>query len=177
MVDTAEQPGSVVRRLARRAQRGYAHGADRPLGGYVAVIGTYSALLGLVSGVARARGVRLPERVGVGDTVLLCLGTHKASRLLTKDAVTSPLRAPFTRYQEPAGAGEVNEEVREDGAVRHAVGELFTCPFCLSVWLATGFTAGLVFAPRLTRLALTVLTAVAGSDTIQFVYDSAKQRA
>jgi hypothetical protein len=119
----------------------------------------------------------LPERIGAGDTVLLCLGTHKASRLLTKDAVTSPLRAPFTRYQEPAGAGEVNEEVRDDGMVRHAVGELFTCPFCLSVWLATGFTAGLVFAPRLTRLVLTALTAVAGSDTIQFLYDSAKQRA
>jgi len=157
-------------------QRGYAHGEDRPLAGYTTVIGAYTALLGLVGGVARMRGVRLPDHIGVGDTVLLCVGTHKASRLLAKDSVTSPLRAPFTRYQEPAGAGEVNEEVRGSG-VRHAVGELVTCPFCLSVWLATGFTAGLVLAPRATRIVLTALTAIAGSDTIQIVYDSAKQRA
>ena len=173
---TAPANGSLVRRLARRVQRGYAHGEDRPLAGYATVIGAYSALLGLVGGIARARGVRLPDRVGLGDTLLLCVGTHKASRLLAKDSVTSPLRAPFTRYQEPAGAGEVNEEVRGNG-VRHAVGELVTCPFCLSVWLASGFTAGLVLAPRATRLVLTALTAIAGSDTIQLVYDNAKQRA
>ncbi len=162
--------------LFRRVRRAYANGEDRPLAGYVAVLGVYSTVLGLLGGVARARGVRLPDRVTAGDTVLLCVGTHKASRLLAKDSVTSPLRAPFTRYQEPAGAGEVNEEVRGNG-VRHAVGELLTCPFCLSVWVASGFTAGLVFAPRATRLVLTALTAVAGSDTIQILYDNAKQRA
>jgi hypothetical protein len=162
-----------VKSFIDRVRRAYANGEDRPLAGYVTVLGVYSATLGLLGGVARARRVRLPASIGLGDTVLLCVGTHKASRLLAKDSVTSPLRAPFTRYQEPAGAGEVNEEVRGSGT-RHAVGELLTCPFCLSVWVASGFTAGLVFAPRATRLVLTALTAVAGSDTIQILYDSAK---
>jgi hypothetical protein len=166
----------VTESLFRRVRRKYANGGDRPLAGYVTVLGAYSAVLGLLGGVARARGVRLPDRVSAGDTVLLCIGTHKASRLLAKDSVTSPLRAPFARYQEPAGAGEVNEEVRGSG-VQHAVGELLTCPFCLDVWVASGFTAGMVFAPRATRLVLTALTAIAGSDTIQILYDSAKQRA
>jgi hypothetical protein len=41
--------------------------------------------------------------------------------------------------------------------------------------VATGLTAGMVFAPRLTRTAATMLTAVAASDTLQLGYDAAKQ--
>jgi hypothetical protein len=77
------------------------------------------------------------------------------------------------RYEESAGEGEVNESVRGTG-VQHAVGELLSCPFCLAVWISGGLTAGLVLAPRATRLVLTALTAVAGSDAIQLVYDRAK---
>jgi hypothetical protein len=161
--------------LARQVRQGYAHGEDRPLAGYTVVLGTYSALLGLLAAAGRLTGTRLPERITVQDTVLLCAGTHKASRLLAKDAVSSPLRAPFTRYEEPAGEGELNESVR-GGGVQHAVGELVTCPFCLAVWVATGLTAGLVFAPRATRLVLTALTAVSASDALQIAYDGAKQR-
>jgi hypothetical protein len=94
--------------------------------------------------------------------------------LLAKDAVTSPIRAPFTRYEEPAGEGELNESVTGHGT-DHAVGELLTCPFCLAIWIATGLAAGMVFAPRFTRIAATVLTAVAASDVLQLGYDGAKQ--
>jgi hypothetical protein len=170
-----QTPRGRLSRLARRVLRGYAHGEDRPLLGYTVVLGGYSALLGLLTGVGRLTGTRLPERVTVQDTVLLCIGTHKASRLLAKDAVASPLRAPFARYEEPAGEAEVNESVRGSG-VQHAVGELVTCPFCLAVWVASGLTAGLVFAPRTTRTVLTTLTAIAASDTIQLLYDGVKQR-
>lgn len=167
--------GTLLGRLVRRVRRGYAHGEDRPLVGYTVVLGGYSALLGLLTAVGRATGARLPERVGVQDTVLLCLATHKASRLLSKDAVASPLRAPFARYEEPAGEAELNESVRGSG-VQHAVGELVTCPFCLAVWVSSGLTAGLVLAPRATRLVLTALSAVGASDMLQLAYDGAKAR-
>ena len=39
----------VLRRLVRRARRGYAHGEDRPLAGYTVVLGGYSALVGLLA--------------------------------------------------------------------------------------------------------------------------------
>jgi hypothetical protein len=91
-----------------------------------------------------------------------------------KDAVTSPLRAPFTQYQGPSGDAELGEEVRGTG-LRHSIGELVSCPFCLSVWVATGFAAGLVFAPRFTRLAATTFTAVAVSDALQLGYAAAQQ--
>jgi hypothetical protein len=173
VTNTATKPRAALRRVARRIQREYAGGQDRPLGGYSVIIGAYTAVLGTLTAFGRARGARLPDRFGVQDTVLLCVATHKASRLLAKDAITSPLRAPFTRYEESAGEGEVNESVRGTG-VQHAVGELLSCPFCLAVWISGGLTAGLVLAPRATRLVMTALTAVAGSDAIQLVYDRAK---
>ena len=173
VMNIATKPRAALSQVARRIQRGYAGRQDRPLGGYSVIVGAYVTALGALTGLGRVRGARLPDRVCVQDTVLLCVATHKASRLLAKDAVTSPLRAPFTRYEEPAGEGEVNESVRGTG-VQHAVGELLTCPFCLAVWISGGLTAGLVLAPRATRLVLTALTAIAGSDAIQLVYDRAK---
>jgi hypothetical protein len=67
------------------------------------------------------------------------------------------------------------EEVRGGDGVRHAVGELLSCPFCLAMWTAGGLTAGLVFAPRMTRYAATALTAVTASDFLQLAYDAAKK--
>lgn len=100
---------------------------------------------------------------------MLALATHKVSRLLTKESVTSPLRAPFTTYQDSAGEAELNEEVRGEG-FRHAVGELVTCPFCVGQWVATGLVAGLVFAPRATRLVGATFATLAGSDLLQLAY-------
>jgi hypothetical protein len=163
-----------IQQAARSTAVEYADGADRPLRGYLTVLGAYGAVLGGLVTAGRVLGVSLPDRFTAADTALIGVATHKASRLLAKDAVASPLRAPFTRYEEPAGDGELNESVRGHGT-RHAVGELLTCPFCLSVWVATGLTAGTVFAPRVTRAVATVLTAVAVSDTLQLGYDAAKQ--
>jgi hypothetical protein len=152
----------------------YAGDEDRPLGGYLGALGAYAATAGTLTGAALLRGRRLPDRFSLGDTVLLSIATHKISRLIAKDAVTSPLRAPFTRYEEPAGDGEVNESVRGKG-LRHAIGELISCPFCLAVWVSTGLTGGMVLAPRLARTVCVVMTAVATSDVLQLLYDSAKQ--
>ena len=118
----------------------------------------------------------LPERIGVQDIGQVALATHKLSRLVTKDPVTSPLRAPFTRFEGVGGPSELNESVRGHGT-RHAVGELLTCPFCLSQWTATTLVAGLVVAPRFTRAAMSVLTIVGASDFLQLAYATAQQRA
>jgi Protein of unknown function (DUF1360) len=162
---------------AKQVQRRYAGEEDRPLAGYVGAMGAYGALVGGLTLVGRAFGARLPHRFGAGDTVLLGAATFKASRLLAKDAVTSPLRAPFTRYEEPAGDDELNESVPGKGHVEHAVGELVSCPFCLNVWVGTGLAAGLVIAPRVTRLAATVLTAVGVADALHLLYDAGKKLA
>jgi Protein of unknown function (DUF1360) len=158
----------------KRVRQLYEGDERRPLQGYLLVMGTYGGLSGALILLGRVMGAPLPERFNLGDTVLLSIATHKASRLLAKDAITSPLRAPFTRYEGPTGESELMETVRGRGA-QHAAGELVSCPFCLSVWTGTALTAGMVFAPRATRLVCTVLTAVAASDALQIAYDGGKQ--
>lgn len=167
-----------LRARLNRVGRQYAPHDHRPLDGYVVAMGAFGGLAASLAAAAKLTGRPVPERPSAGDVVLLSIATHKLSRLIAKDSVTSPLRAPFTRYSEPAGAAELNEEVRDEGSsVRHGIGELVTCPFCLAVWVATGLAGGLVLAPRLTRLAATALTATAVSDFLQMAYDIAKRHA
>lgn len=162
---------------AKQVQRGYAGDADRPLAGYVAAMGAYGAFVGGLTVVGRVAGARLPRRFGVGDTLLLGTATFKAGRMLAKAAITSPLRAPFTRYEEPAGEDELNESVPGRSHTAHAVGELVSCPFCLDVWIGTGLAAALVVAPKPARLAATVLTAVGLADGLHLLYDAGKKLA
>ena len=125
--------------------------------------------------LAAAAG-ELPEEYGVLDVALIGIATHKLARLITKDKVTAFLRAPFTRYQEPAGHGELEEAPRGEG-MRHAVGELLVCPYCVAQWIAAAFAAGLVGAPKLTRLLAVLFTAHAISDFLQLAFKSAEEAA
>jgi hypothetical protein len=72
--------------------------------------------------------------------VQLAITTHKLIRIIAKEPVTSPLRAPFARYDGLSAAGELSEEVAGHG-LSHAVGELLTCPMCFAQWVATNFGA------------------------------------
>jgi hypothetical protein len=153
--------------LAHSVQDRYAGAEDRPLAGYALTMAVYGTVVGVLAGTARLTGRQVPDRVPVTDVALGALAIEKLSRLLAKDPVTSPLRAPFTAYRGTSGPAELSEEVRGAG-VQKAVGELVTCPFCTSVWVATGFAAGLVYLPRTTRLAVATLAALAGADLLQF---------
>jgi hypothetical protein len=158
-------------RWARHQEREYTNGAERPLAGDLGAMGIYLGLVSAAAAAVRASGRDLPERIPVGDGLLLTVATFRLARRLAKDPVTAPIRAPFTEFQGPSGHAEISEEVREHGGVKHAVGELLTCPFCLAQWVGTGFVFGYVAAPKATRLAALTMTMVAGSDVLQFVYD------
>jgi hypothetical protein len=160
-----------VRRWARIQKREYTNGEARPLGGDLGAMGVYVGLVSAASAAVRASGRELPERISFGDAALLTVATFRLARRIAKDPVTSPIRAPFTRFQGASGHAEVAEEVREHGGAKHAVGELLTCPFCLAQWVGTGFVFSYVAAPKATRLAALTMTMVAGSDVLQFVYD------
>jgi hypothetical protein len=128
---------------------------------------TYSAIAGSLAAIARITGRDVPDGLSIRDGVLSALATAQLSRLLAKDPVTSPLRAPFTSFKGTEGPAELSERVRGSGA-RKVLGEMVTCPFCLGLWVATGFTAGLVYLPRTTRLAVGTFAALFGADMLQF---------
>lgn len=176
VAETADTATAVTDRTRQEAEA-YSGDNPRPLSGYVAVLIVYGALVAVTAVLAAVTGRTLPDRWRVIDLLTVTAGTHKLSRTLTKDAVTSPLRVPFTRYAGSGGPAELKEEVRDESELRHSVGELLTCPFCLDVWVATAFVIGLIFAPRLTRLVAGSFTALAGADFLQLAYSWAQQAA
>jgi hypothetical protein len=154
--------------VARDQKREYSRDEERPLGSYGVTLAAYGLAVGTAVGIARLTGRRPPDP-GLWDVVLMTMTTHKVARTLAKDPVTSPLRAPFTRYQGVSGPSELAEEPRGEGP-RHTIGELLSCPFCLAQWVASAYAAGMTFAPRATRLAGAAMTAVAGADWLQLAY-------
>jgi hypothetical protein len=63
----------------------------------------YSAVVAAVAGLARLTGRDIPDGLDSRQVVLSAAAIHKLSLLLTRDPVTSPLRAPFTVYRGTVG--------------------------------------------------------------------------
>jgi hypothetical protein len=155
---------------------GYSDHEHRPLAGYSALSALFGvAFVGGLVAAYRRRG-ELPERYGPWDLLTVGVATHKLSRSITKDRVTSFLRAPFVSYGEPDGHGEVSEQPRGTG-LRLATGELLICPYCIGHWIAATFGVGMVANPRLARLIAFVFAAEATSDFLQLAYLAAEDAA
>jgi hypothetical protein len=135
----------------------------------------FNGLVGALLLLARRQGRELPERPAAGDLLLTGVASHKLSRLIAKDKVTSPLRAPFTELEEKGGPGELEESSRGGGA-RKAIGELLICPYCLDLWVVAAFSLGLLFAPRLTRFCAAIFSALTISDFLQIAYKAAEEK-
>ena len=155
---------------------GYSPHEHRPLASYTLLTSVFGAAFtgGLVA-AKRHRG-ELPESYSALDVITVGVATHKLSRLITKDKVTAWVRAPFTRYQESAGHGELEDEPRGE-RLRYSIGELLVCPYCIAQWVVGAFGVGMVAAPRLTRLIAFIYTAEGASDFLQLAYLRAEKAA
>ncbi len=159
--DRQHQHGSPLQALVA----GY--GRERPLGPYLVLFGTYVTLTaaGIATGIRR-RGLR---RATLAEGALLAVGAFRLTRLATKDKVTGFLRAPFTEWVEEGDGPEVNEAPRGDG-LRHAVGELLTCPFCFTQWAATALGVAWLNAPEATRALNSLLAAASAADVMHVAW-------
>ncbi len=153
------------------------YGGDKErLSSYATLMGIFNLIFAVVLLIAKGTGRDIPERVDTKDIALLGMATHKLSMIGANDAVTSPLRAPFAEFQEKESPKKVEEEPRGRG-LRKSVGELILCQFCLGMWVAAFLTYGLVFVPRVTRLAATILTVLTISDYLHQTYKALMNRA
>ena len=152
----------------------YRHGHQRPLGGYAVLTGAFAAAFGGALAAARASGKEL-DRPGLADVALGALASQKVARVISKDKVTSFVRAPFTRFQDTAGHGELEEEARGDG-LRYATGELLLCPYCISQWVTGALAVGWVTAPKTTRLLTAMWAAQAVADGLQLAYSAGETK-
>ncbi|MFI0809317.1 DUF1360 domain-containing protein [Streptomyces echinatus] len=154
----------------------YDDSGEVPLGGYAALASLFAASAGTFAVLARRRGVRLPQEVPPWDVALLGAATYKTSRLLTKDKITSFLRAPFTRRADEGEASEVMDEPRGSG-LRRAVGGLVSCPFCTAAWAAGALVCSYTAAPRLTRLVCGGFGALTVADWLQYAWTATQEAA
>ncbi len=147
------------------------------MAGRITLVAAFGGSLAAAALAARATDRRPPERPHPIDVVMIGAATHKLSRLLTKAKATSFLRAPFTELEEPCGSGEVEEKPRDVTGLRRALGELLVCPYCMGQWVSAGFVAGLVLAPRPTRLVAASYSAQSLADFLQLAFKAAEDRA
>src|ERR671920_1227684 len=110
--DQVQRWGAPVREWARVQKREYTNGEPRPLAGDLGAMSVYLGLVSAAAAAVRASGRELPDRIPPGDAAMLTVATFRLARRIAKDQVTSPIRAPFTRFQGPSGHAEVAEEVR-----------------------------------------------------------------
>src|SRR3954451_24998902 len=160
---------------AAEIKQEYAHGEDKPLGSHLTLVVVYNLLAGAFLAARARSGKGLPQKIGVADLMLAGVATHKVSRVIAKDRVTAPLRAPFTEFEEEGGPGEVEESPRGSG-MRRAIGELLICPFFLAQWVATAALAGFAVVPRATRFVCSIFAAVTISDFLQIVYKGSEEK-
>jgi Protein of unknown function (DUF1360) len=123
---------------------------------YVVLSAVFSA--GLLA-AARVGRERLSEPTSAVDLVALGLAGAKIGRIVAEDRVTVFLRRPFAggpAAVQPAGDG-----------LRRAIGELVTCPHCVSLWAAGALAVSHLARPRETRLVTRVFAALAIADAVR----------
>ena len=146
----------------------------QPLGSYLTLMGVFGAFVSGMAGATWVAGAKLPkESPRLRHILVYGVAAHKLARLVTKDRVTAPLRAPFVTYKKGDGEGEVEEEPRGEG-MQQALGDLLRCPYCIGVWIVTPLWFGLMLAPRLTRFVAGILATVTSADFMHRVYVQAK---
>jgi Protein of unknown function (DUF1360) len=141
---------------------------EAPFSSYAAMMGTFGAFaVAGVGAVARRNGGA--RAMTASALALLGVATFKLSRLITRDRITSVLRAPFVSFQEDFTHGEVEEKPRGTG-VRLAVGELLVCPYCVSLWIGSGFAIAAQLLPTATRAVAGTLAVATLADVAQLGY-------
>lgn len=144
---------------------------ERPYAGYATILAAFGGALAATAGAER-----LLERDGQRTTldyVVLCAGSFKAARVLSRERVGSVLRQPFVESEDDGNVADseaapdsLGERPAGDG-LRRAVGELVTCTRCAGTWAAAGLLASQAVAPRFGRILTWTLAAGAANDFLQ----------
>jgi hypothetical protein len=137
-----------------------------PYAAYAGIMGAFAGTLACAGLLARRLG-RDPRCETTLDLAVLSLASFKAARTISRDDVTSFIRAPFV---EGEAGGDNKEEPVETGGLQQAIGELVTCSRCVGTWAAAGLATTQILAPRFGRLLTWSLAAAASNDFLQAAF-------
>ncbi|CAN5224674.1 hypothetical protein BH23CHL1_BH23CHL1_15060 [soil metagenome] len=132
---------------------------DNPRGAYAIIMAIFLTIFGAVAAALRRNPATLSQTPPARDIVLLGIATFRMSRLIVADRVTSIVREPVVEEGEGEEQLEgVTQKPKEEGGIVQAVGELITCPWCVSVWAGAFNVYLLTLFPRTGRLFLLVMS-------------------
>jgi hypothetical protein len=104
------------------------------------------------------------------DFLLLALSTFRMGRLMSYDLVFKPIREPVTEtVPNPDGAGEV--VVPEGTGLRHAVGDLISCPICSGTWAGAGLVYAFRLFPGPARMFMAIMAAAGAAELLDGAYE------
>lgn len=136
-----------------------------PYAGYAAILASFGGALAATAALERALG-RNVRPTSALDLVVLCAGSFKAARALSRERVGSVIRQPFVEDENELGVGVAHQQPAGEGLQR-ALGELVTCTRCAGTWTAAALLACQAVAPRFGELLTCSLAAGAGNDFLQ----------
>lgn len=143
-----------------------------PLEGYATLLAIYgTGTAGLLAWAARNEHTF--DDISLQDLLVLGVGSHKLARMISKDRVGTVLRQPFTEYDGTDGAlpGEAKESARRDrGSFIQAVGELLSCPYCMTTWAGTALFGTFLADRKLGRTLGALLSTLSLADMAQSFY-------
>lgn len=109
--------------------------------------------------------------LSVFEYVLLGLAVFRLMRLVTFDQVTDRLRG-FFQVKEENDLGDGTIEIIVSGrgkGIRHFIGEMLTCHWCVSVWSSVLLYVGLLFLPVVFMPIVMILSIAAVSSILQTI--------
>jgi hypothetical protein len=133
-----------------------------PYSAYAGIVSTFAGGIAAAGALARLLE-REPRENTALDLAVLSFATFKAARTISRDEVTSFIRAPFVEGE----AHEGGEEPVPTGDLQQAIGELVTCSRCIGTWAAAGLASTQLLAPRFGRLLTWSLAAAGVNDWLQ----------
>jgi hypothetical protein len=133
--------------------------------GYAGLIGIFSTIFAVFA-FWKGRNFSLSPF----DFLLLGLSTFRMGRMMSYDLVMRPLREPVTDVvPNPDGTGEL--VVPEGTGLRHAVGDLITCPTCSGTWAAAGLVYAFRIFPGPTRMFMAIMAAAGAAELLDGAYE------
>jgi hypothetical protein len=104
------------------------------------------------------------------DFLLLALSTFRLGRLMSYDLVFEPIREPVTdTVPSPDGTGDV--VVPEGTGLRHAVGDLVSCPICSGTWAGAALVYALRLFPGPARMFMAIMAAAGAAELFDGAYE------
>lgn len=146
------------------------YGRDVSIISYFYVVLSFVVILTLYYFLSQFFSTPIVRDVSFINMFFLAIAAHKISWLLTKDAVFTFVRAPFSKFSGFVGPGATTSESPRGEGMRYVIGELLTCSWCINMWAATILVLSYFLFPKVTIAVAMLFAILMLADVVTILY-------